>query len=187
VLAFIDKVKPDVVTVEIEHVDVDALEAIVAQKSMVPPVFRRVGLSFLFIDVPVHPSPATIKVIQDKYAQKVHLSKAQLPVAPYVDAKNGLEDIKAAGKAFGYPLLLKSKTLAYDGRGNATVKSEEGIAGALKSLVSTDVYVEQFVSFTKEIAVMVARDPAGHIVSYPCVETIQKVVQGFKKIKMMLE
>lgn len=56
VLEFVKRVQPTVVTVEIEHVNVDALDAVVA------------------LGVPVHPAPATIRIIQDKYLQKQHLS-----------------------------------------------------------------------------------------------------------------
>jgi len=40
--------------------------------------------------------------------------------------ENPIEEIKAAGDRFGYPLMLKSKKLAYDGRGNAVISSPDG-------------------------------------------------------------
>ncbi len=51
---------------------------------------------------------------------------------------------------FGYPLMLKSRRLAYDGRGNAVIADEAGIPGALKALGATDgaadrLYVEKWV------------------------------------------
>lgn len=58
----------DYITVEIEHLDADALEKLAAAGAT------------------INPAPATIRLIQDKYAQKVFLQKAGIPVAPFVAA-----------------------------------------------------------------------------------------------------
>ncbi|TPX30362.1 phosphoribosylaminoimidazole carboxylase [Synchytrium microbalum] len=154
----------NILTVEIEHVDCDALDAAVAQ-----------------IGVPVQPTPATIRIIQDKMLQKQHLAKHGIPIAPFVDIglDGGVEGVKAAGVEVGYPFMLKSRTLAYDGRGNAVVKSPEDIPAAVKSLgggasQGRALYAEKWVPFTRELAVMVARGLTGEIASYPCVETVQQ-------------
>ena len=77
-----------------------------------------------------------------------------------------------AGKEFGYPFMLKNRRLAYDGRGNAVVKSENDILDALLKLGAStetkqgngtgtaiqnnfDIYAEKWVEFTKELAVMI--------------------------------
>lgn len=90
----------DVVTVEIEHVDVPALEEV-----------ERMG-------IPVHPSSSTVKIIQDKYAQKEFFSGKGVPVSDFRAMTND-EEAKDAIEDFGLPLMLKSRFLAYDGRGNA--------------------------------------------------------------------
>ena len=74
---------------------------------------------------------------------------------------------------FGYPYMLKKKKLAYDGRGNAAVKSEEDVESAFAKLGGTELYAEQWVPFVKELAIMVALTKDG-AVSYPVVETIQQ-------------
>ena len=149
-------------TVEIEHVNVDALDEV-----------RK-----LYPKLKIHPAPATIRLIQDKFLQKEHFSKHDIPLAPFLPAADKAAIIEAAAQ-FGYPLMLKSRKLAYDGRGNAVVNSEDEIDAALASLVSKDVYVEKMMTFTKELAVMVARSALGDtVVSYPTVETIQKVRVG---------
>lgn len=81
----------DVLTVEIEHIDADALEA--AAKAS---------------GVDVEPTPATVRVIQDKYAQKRHFDAAGVPVAPYLDVPDA-GSAAAAAEAFGLPMMLKSK------------------------------------------------------------------------------
>ncbi|KAJ3334428.1 phosphoribosylaminoimidazole carboxylase ade2, partial [Kappamyces sp. JEL0680] len=127
----------------------------------------------------IQPDPATIKTIQDKYDQKVFISSAQpsVPISPF-KALEG-ENLEAAlleiGKTFGYPMMLKSRRLAYDGRGNKVVRSPEDVPASIAFLRSSgDLYVEKWVPFTKELAVMVAKSVTGDVVSYPCVETVQK-------------
>lgn len=70
--------------------------------------------------------------------------------------------------------MLKSRTLAYDGRGNYVISSPESIPGAIKALTSGSLYAEKWVPFVKELAVMVVRKKDGACVSYPTVETIHE-------------
>lgn len=89
----------DVVTAEIEHVNTYALEAVASQ-------------------VKVEPSWQSIRIIQNKYDQKKHLSKYDIPMADYGElVENTPEELAKVGEYLGYPMMLKSKTLAYDGRG----------------------------------------------------------------------
>ncbi|KAJ3182205.1 phosphoribosylaminoimidazole carboxylase ade2 [Gaertneriomyces sp. JEL0708] len=159
--------KVDVLTVEIEHVDCEALD--------------RAGAE---LNVSVHPSAQTIRIIQDKHLQKVVLNQAGLPLPEFQDLAVGkeAEGIKnaAANGGYGYPIMLKCKTLAYDGRGNFVVKSERDVEQGVEALGGGSakggpaLYVEKMVPFTKELAVMVARSANGASDTYPCVETVQK-------------
>ncbi|KAJ3216149.1 phosphoribosylaminoimidazole carboxylase ade2 [Dinochytrium kinnereticum] len=155
-----------ILTVEIEHVDTKAL--IQAREKY---------------GIPIYPSPETIAIIQDKFAQKVHFGKHGIPLPPYFDVSNSgneVEAISRLGSSLGYPLMLKSKTQAYDGRGNRLVKAESEIEEAVKALGGgtaaggSGLYVEGFVNFEREVAVMVARTVDGVMSSYPCVDTIQR-------------
>ncbi|ORY03395.1 phosphoribosylaminoimidazole carboxylase [Basidiobolus meristosporus CBS 931.73] len=150
--------KVDVLTVEIEHVNTDILEALEKEKNII-----------------IQPSPATIRLIQDKYVQKVHLSKFGIPLPGFKEI-NSAEDLKGVAQEWGYPVMLKSKTLAYDGRGNAVVRSEADVDVAIEKLggISKGLYVERWASFVKELAVMVTRSIDGTVSSYPVVETIQR-------------
>ncbi|XVE62788.1 hypothetical protein DITRI_Ditri06bG0147900 [Diplodiscus trichospermus] len=87
-----------------------------------------------------------------------------------------LEGAKRAGNLFGYPLMIKSKRLAYDGRGNAVAKSEVELSSAIAALGGFErgLYVEKWAPFVKELAVIVARGRDNSILCYPVVETIHK-------------
>lgn len=163
----------DVMTVEIEHVNCDALEAIEKKGT------------------PVHPNPGTVRLIQDKFLQKVHFQKHDVPVGPFqeVQSSDVVGACKRVGASMGYPFMLKNRRFAYDGKGNAVVDSEQELVAALVKLAKggnhtadpadeasfngMELYAEKWVPFVKELAVMVVRTKDG-VVSYPVVETAQK-------------
>lgn len=147
----------DVLTVEIEHVNADVLEEISKSSR-----------------VEVNPSPFTIRTIQNKYIQKRHLRDHRIPVADFVEVAPTPEALTDTIKSFGLPLMLKSQTLAYDGRGNYAMNSEDDVAEALKALSGRPLYAERWAPFVKELAVMVVRSANGEVLSYPTVETVHK-------------
>ncbi|KAF8164742.1 phosphoribosylaminoimidazole carboxylase [Crassisporium funariophilum] len=152
--------KVDVLTVEIEHVDVATLEEL--------------NVSSEGKKIDIHPSPSTIQIIQDKYRQKLHLSSHGLPVSEFVQLDSSVESIQAAAHTLGLPLMLKSRTLAYDGRGNFVLRDITQAQEAITALGDRPLYAEKWVPFSKEIAVMVVRTTNGEVLSYPVVETVHK-------------
>jgi len=84
------------------------------------------------------------------------------------------KEILKAAQQFGYPFLLKARFDAYDGRGNALIEKEDQIDKGIEKLRGRKLYVEKFVPFIKEIAVMVGRNMKDEIISYPVVETVHK-------------
>ena len=149
--------KSDVLTVEIEHINVDALEA--------------AGVNG---KIQIHPSPSTLRTIQDKFLQKEHLDRHRIPVSEYCSVGSTEESLLAAGKRLGFPLMLKSRTMAYDGRGNLVVKDPSEARTAINVFGGRPLYAEKWVPFVKEVAVMVVRSARGEVRSYPVVETVHK-------------
>ena len=84
--------------------------------------------------------------------------------------------VKDVAEKLSLPLMLKSRTQAYDGRGNFTLKSEDQIDAAIEALGngSRPLYAEKWAPFEREIAVMVVRSVDGTVVSYPAVETVHE-------------
>lgn len=151
--------KCDVITYEIEHVDTKILEELEDEQAFIP------GTDWGRIQ----PSWKTVRIIQDKFAQKQHLMKYNIPVAKSLPVgtsePQGLKDI-AETLAIGevgsvtkatYPFMLKSRTEAYDGRGNYPVKVVSDIANALKTLADRPLYAEQWQDFKMELAVNVVK------------------------------
>lgn len=145
-----------VVTLENEFVDAAALAAVEAAGTL------------------VRPGASALAVVQDKALQKEMLREAGLPVPRFVVAERR-EDLEAAGRDLGWPLMLKARKLGYDGYGNATCPDPAAAAKALARLDAGEgVLVEEMVPFERELAAMVARRPAGEEAVYPVVATVQR-------------
>ena len=147
----------DVITLENEFVDAEALAALERHGS------------------PLWPTSATMRLIQDKLIQKQTLAEANLPV-PRMRAAGQINDVSALAAEWGLPLLLKARCNAYDGKGNATLRAPSDLDGAWSRLGGdrgNALYVEEFCPFKMEIAVIVCRGRDGSVITYPVVETIQ--------------
>ncbi|EGG13087.1 uncharacterized protein MELLADRAFT_114877 [Melampsora larici-populina 98AG31] len=176
----------DILTIEIEHVNVEILKTL---QNDLKGGRTKNGLK-------IYPSPEVIEIIQDKFKQKEFLNQNQIPVSDFesVEESESIEKVKESvlkvGKQLGYPLMLKSRLFAYDGRGNYLLKSPEEISIAIKSLTPTStnenpnpiikLYAERFAPFECEIAVMVIKAPSTssedspQIRSYPPVQTVHR-------------
>lgn len=154
----------DVVTVEIEHVGVEALAEL-----------EKEGVN-------VQPSARVLGIIRDKNLQKEHFQSHGIPLPPF-RATPTIDSIKQAAKDLGLPIMLKARTGGYDGRGNAPLESDsdEAISAALKQLgcdtssSEFDLYAEGWIDFDCEVAVMVVRSSNDKdVASYPAVNAIQQ-------------
>ncbi|MNJ82950.1 N5-carboxyaminoimidazole ribonucleotide synthase [compost metagenome] len=135
----------DVVTVEIEHVNVEALRALEDK------------------GIKVFPQPSVLAIVQDKGLQKEFYQKNNLPTADFT-LVSGKEELLS--KNIPFPYVLKWRKGGYDGKGVQIMKS----AADLENLVDTPYVIEQLVPFTKELSVIVARNEQGESVVYPTVE-----------------
>ncbi len=143
----------DILTYEIEHINTQALQDLQATGSK------------------IYPAPELLTIIQNKYAQKAFLAQHNIPVAPFmsIDTPTDLERVVLN---WGYPLVLKAKKDAYDGRGNARINRPEDIQPALDRLAGRELYVEKGLELDKELGIMIARNERGEIATFPVVEMI---------------
>ena len=134
--------------------------------------FDSINITIVII---VHLTHTSYIPLQDKYLQKMHFKQHGVALPEFMKI-DSLSAAVEAGKIFGYPLMLKSKRLAYDGRGNAVAKSEEVLPVAIAALggIERGLYVEKWAPFVKELAVIVARGRNACICSFPVVETTHK-------------
>jgi 5-(carboxyamino)imidazole ribonucleotide synthase len=145
-----------VVTLENEFVDAGALAAVEAA-----------GTS-------VRPDAGALARVQDKALQKELLRAEGLPTAPFLVVTRE-DEVAAAGRDLGWPVMLKARRLGYDGYGNALCADEAEAREAFGRLDAGDgVLAEGVVDFARELAAMVARTPGGAEAVYPVVETVQR-------------
>ena len=141
--------KVDVLTFEIEHVNLDALKQLEKE------------------GVQVYPSAATLELIQNKSTQKDFYLANNIPTAPHQNFKN-LEQLKTAvqNNSLNIPFVWKSALMGYDGNGVSVVRNQE----QLNALPDVVCLAEDLILFSHELAVIVCRNPSGKVVAYPTVE-----------------
>ena len=122
-------------------------------------------------NVTINPSPATLRVIQDKYLQKKFLRENGLPVADFIHVES-VSNLKEKILSFRYPVMLKTRRDAYDGRGNFRIEKPEQLDQAYQQFAGRPTMLERIIDFQKEISVIAARNNKGQIVTYPLVENI---------------
>lgn len=167
----------DILTVEIEHVDTDVLEILAEGINTEDNRRTAVGPR-----VEVQPSYQTIRIIQDKFVQKKHLADHGIVTAKSLPVQqNDLQELENAAKELGLPFMLKSRTEAYDGRGNFPVESTSAFEAALHALGNRPLYAERWANFRMELAVMVVKieknnteDWKKSTLAFPVVETVHE-------------
>lgn len=137
----------DVLTFEIELVNVDALEKLE------------------FEGIQVYPSPKTLRKIQNKGAQKKLYQTNNIPTADFQIFEN-LENLKSQISNLKFPFVWKCTEFGYDGYGVKIVRSHSDLEG----LPNVECITEKLIPFKNELAVVVVRNLSGEIKSYPVVE-----------------
>ena len=141
--------KVDVLTFEIEHVNIDALESL-----------EKEGIT-------VYPSSNTLRNINDKITQKKFYQTHQIPTSAFQIFNSKDELIVAINKyEIRYPFVWKQSTGGYDGMGVCIVRNKEDLA----NVKDTPCIAEKLIPFVNELAVIVSRNPNGEVASYPVVE-----------------
>lgn len=139
----------DVLTFEIENVNVDALETLEKE------------------GVKVYPTSHTLRTIQNKAKQKLFYTDHNIPTTAFVRFAYTSEITEAINnKALELPFVWKSAQFGYDGKGVKIVRS----IFDLESLPNVECIAEKLIPFKNELAVTVARNPNGDISVYPVVE-----------------
>jgi 5-(carboxyamino)imidazole ribonucleotide synthase len=137
----------DVVTLEIEKVAAEALNAAQAH-------------------APVRPSPTVLRTVQDRLRQKRWLVEHGFPVGPFREAFDE-DSFAAAARTFGGRVYAKSSVGGYDGRNQARLEGMNTIAGGWKAVGEAPCVVEEALELSAELSVLVARGPLGETAVYP--------------------
>lgn len=140
--------KCDVLTYEIEHINVEVLKELEDQGKK------------------IFPSSKVIELIQDKSKQKELLDREGIPTSKWKRITE--ENVEELVEEFGLPVVQKSCKGGYDGRGVFILKDREDV----EKIIGGDTFFEEFVECEMEIAVMVARNSQRQMNTYPVVEMV---------------
>lgn len=142
----------DVLTFEHEHVPGDHLRALAAE-----------GVS-------VQPGADALACAQDKLHMRTRLGELGVPCPRWARVESAAE-LRAFGDEVGWPVVVKTPTGGYDGKGVRVVSDpsevDEWLAGG-------PLLAEEKVPFERELAALAARTPSGALATWPVVETIQR-------------
>nr|WP_299385680.1 5-(carboxyamino)imidazole ribonucleotide synthase [Allomuricauda sp.] len=139
----------DVLTIEIENVNVDALEKLENE------------------GIQVYPPTKALRTIQNKATQKLFYTDHNIPTAPFsrFAYTSEIKDSLSNG-GIKLPFVWKSAQFGYDGQGVKVVRKKEDLEG----LPNVECIAEDMVDFKNELAVIVARNTQGEVSTYPVVE-----------------
>jgi 5-(carboxyamino)imidazole ribonucleotide synthase len=150
----------DLVTIEIENVNVEALKFLESEGKK------------------VYPQPRVIEIIQDKSKQKEFYTKNEIPTSSFRIC-NGIEELKTliSKGELSFPFIWKASKMGYDGYGVNKIFNNKD----LEKLNDSHCIIEELISIKKELSVMVSSRKSGEILNYPVVE------MEFNKISNQLE
>lgn len=137
----------DLVTTEFENIDIEAVSVVAGT-------------------VPFYPGAKAVGTSQDRLLEKDFFNGIGIATAPYrqVDSQ---ADLDAAVRALGLPLVLKTRRLGYDGKGQVVLRRPEDSPAALAQLGGRDLIAEGFVTFRRELSVIAVRSVRGETAFYP--------------------
>lgn len=147
---FFDRV--DLVTYEFEHLPVALVQAIEERR-------------------PVYPSSEAIRICQNRAEEKALFDRLGIPTPAYrlVESAAALE---AAVRELGAPVVAKSVTEGYDGKGQAVIRDPAEAGDAWRAISHPRLIVETFVDFVREVSIIAVRGRDGQVAFYPMAENV---------------
>lgn len=120
---------------------------------------------------PVRPAANAFAAAQDRLTEKRLFESLEIEVAPFA-AVSGRTDLLEALDRIGYPALLKTRRMGYDGKGQYLLRSQEDLEPAWSELGDHELILEGWVDFDFECAITVVRNATGEMRCYPLSRTV---------------
>jgi len=146
----------DVMTYEFENIPIASLEKLKA-----------------FSNISIYPPLAALANSQDRLDEKIFFDRLKIPTTKF-SAINSLQDLHLAIERFALPVVLKTRRLGYDGKGQYLIRSKPEIEIAWEQLKNQPLILENFVAFEREISCIAVRALDGEIVFYPLIENTHR-------------
>jgi 5-(carboxyamino)imidazole ribonucleotide synthase len=144
----------DVVTYEFESIPLDAVR-------------------FVADRVPVYPPLKALDAAQDRLLEKQLFRDLGIPV-PEFSAIESASQLRDEAARIGFPAVLKTRRLGYDGKGQVVIRDAASVAAAWEQLAGSPLIVEKYVGFQYEVSIIGARAATGRSVFYPPIENVHR-------------
>ena len=149
---FLDGV--DVVTYEFESIPLSAVQYVAQKVKVLPPI-------------------NALATAQDRLLEKKLFQSLDIPTPRFVPIDN-LEQLRSAADTIGLPLVLKTRRMGYDGKGQAVIRDSSAIERSFNALGGNALIAEEMIPFTHEMSVIGVRQADGQTVFYPPVENVHR-------------
>ena len=136
----------DVITYEFENIPTSALDLLETLR-------------------PIHPGRRALATSQDRLTEKTFLQSLGLQTAPFATVDSAA-DLDAAIASIGTPAILKTRTMGYDGKGQARIMSAQDAPKAMAGMADTPAILEGLVNFSSEISLIGARGIDGAVACF---------------------
>lgn len=141
----------DVFSLEFENTPVKDVDVLTQQKTLYPP-------------------RQALAIAQNRLSEKALFDELSIPVAPY-RAVHSLADLQQAVQDLGLPIVLKTATGGYDGKGQFVLRSEQDIEQAWQELSPAGALIaESFVKFSREVSIIAVRSQQGEVKTWDLAE-----------------
>ena len=141
----------DIFSLEFENTPLAEVDALIQQKNLFPP-------------------RQALAIAQNRLLEKALFDQLDIPVAPY-RAVDSLESLEQAAQALGLPLVLKTTTGGYDGKGQFVLRTAAEIPQAWAELgPAGSLIAESFVNFSREVSIIAVRGQNGDVKTWPLAE-----------------
>jgi 5-(carboxyamino)imidazole ribonucleotide synthase len=160
------------VHLQASYTDRAALEQMAEQCDAITLEFENIpseSVRFIADKTVVYPTAASLEIAQNRDLEKQFAQKAGLQPVPYY-AVNSDQDLQQAASDIGFPAILKSNTLGYDGKGQFVVNDLSELTAAFASVGKVSCVLEKKINIRCEISAIVARNAQAELASFPVSE-----------------
>lgn len=158
--------------IQADYADLPALEKMAAQCDVITLEFENIpskSVHYIANKTTVYPVAESLEIAQNRDLEKQFAQKAGLQPVPYF-ALLQESDLQLAADTVGFPAILKSNTLGYDGKGQFVVNDFSQLTTAYKEIAKVDCVLEKKINIRCEVSAIVARNAKSELASFPVAE-----------------